>query len=89
MHGRRCADCGEVYPWYLLTLDDRSARKADILKTLVHRKAGTDLVWEWIEKCDAVCLNCKAKREYERLGPWDGSEFGIWPNGKGTLRWAF
>ena len=52
-----------------MTLDDRTGRKADILKDLVHRKVRSDAIVDRVQECDVVCLNCKAKREYDRLGP--------------------
>lgn len=70
MHMRRCVDCGVSYPWYAMTLDDRSGRKADVLNDLVHRKVRQDTILGLVQQCDALCLNCRAKREYERLGPW-------------------
>ena len=88
LHMRPCVDCGAVYPWYVMTLDDGTGLATDVLNQLVHRKARHDFILAWIKRCDAVCLNCYAERAHQRRGPWDGSEFGPWPNGKGNVRWA-
>src|SRR5215831_14787527 len=44
-----CADCGVAYPWCVMTVDDRSGRKADVLK-LVHRKASSDAIIDWVKQ---------------------------------------
>jgi len=72
MDGQRCADCGIAYPWYVMTLDDGSGQKVDILRRLANRKASMATILAEVRKCEPVCLNCRAARLHHRSDPREG-----------------
>jgi len=64
--GRACADCGEVFPPYVLDFDHRDpSTKLAKVSALVF-SGSKELLLAEIEKCDLVCSNCHRKRTHER-----------------------
>lgn len=59
-----CADCGKIYPPYVMDFDHvRGEKKFDI--SLSERTAWETVLAE-IAKCDVVCANCHRERTWER-----------------------
>jgi hypothetical protein len=66
---RPCADCGKIYPPWVMDFDHREADlKIGTVSYLTFRKLlKFDKILEEIEKCDLVCANCHRERTYQRL----------------------
>jgi hypothetical protein len=64
-----CADCGVLYPYYVMTFDHVPERGPKLV-TFGHVQRGR-ISWAAlrleIEKCDVVCANCQAIRTYNRM----------------------
>lgn len=62
---RPCADCGKVYPYYVLDFDHREGeiKRCDLSRT--DRLSSNALKLE-IAKCDVVCSNCHRERTHQR-----------------------
>lgn len=61
---RPCADCGKVYPYYVMDMDHRDpAKKLDSVSKMAG-KASTKAILAEIEKCDVVCSNCHRIRTH-------------------------
>ena len=59
-----CADCGVVYPHYVMDFDHRDpAQKVGTVSRLAHDGSIKKLQTE-IEKCDLVCANCHRIRTH-------------------------
>lgn len=62
--GKPCADCGEVYPPYVMDFDHvRGKKRFTIGRMTNHRH---ERVLEEIEKCDVVCCICHRLRTHLR-----------------------
>lgn len=62
-----CADCGCLYPYPVMQFDHRDRNsKTDHVGRMVGKNARRGVVMEEIAKCDVVCANCHAMREWER-----------------------
>jgi len=63
--GKKCADCGENYPYWILEFDhlqDKDFTIAQFRSTTMS----LDIVKEEIKKCDVVCSNCHKNRTFNR-----------------------
>lgn len=73
--GKKCADCGEDYPYWILEFDhlqDKNFTIAQFRSTTMS----IDIVKEEIDKCDVVCSNCHKNRTFSRsLKTLDGVGF--------------
>jgi DNA-binding MarR family transcriptional regulator len=73
--GKKCADCGENYPYWILEFDhlqDKDFTIAQFRSTTMS----LDIVKEEIKKCDVVCSNCHKNRTFNRsLKTLDGVGF--------------
>ncbi len=66
--GRPCADCGEVFPVWVMHWDHLPGYdKVGCIGTLVGSHART-LVLEELKKCELVCANCHVLRTIGRTG---------------------
>ena len=60
----KCADCGGVYPWYVMEFDHcRGEKKYNIASMASSHRNTID---KEVAKCDLVCCNCHAVRTHER-----------------------
>jgi hypothetical protein len=60
-----CADCGILYPWYVMDFDhlgDKSFTIADVGRLHTSKEK----LRKEINKCDVVCSNCHRVRTYKR-----------------------
>jgi hypothetical protein len=63
---RPCADCGSIYPYYVMDFDHRPGTiKLFNIGGCYQRFTRSRIVSE-IEKCDVVCSNCHRIRTFER-----------------------
>jgi hypothetical protein len=58
---RPCADCGQVFPPYVMDFDHRGGKEFNLAR--VHRRSFAELKAE-AEKCDVVCANCHRIRTF-------------------------
>ena len=59
-----CTDCGIKYPFWIMEFDHvRGEKRASLSKMSSY---GTKAIMEEIAKCELVCSNCHADREYRR-----------------------
>ena len=62
-----CADCGVLYPPYVMDFDHRPGeRKVANITVLVKRGAPKAVLLAEMAKCDLVCANCHRERTYQR-----------------------
>lgn len=61
---KKCVDCGNVYPHYVMDFDHLRDKKFQISKSF-DRKSLKEILLE-IEKCELVCSNCHRIRTHER-----------------------
>ena len=72
LKSRPCADCGGVFPFYVMDFDHRDGEeKTAQVAMLVNAMNLTRLLTE-IEKCELVCANCHRIRTYEREQRFSG-----------------
>jgi len=65
--GKPCADCGNIFPHYVLDYDHRQGtQKKANLAVLTKRGAKTEVLLAEIAKCDLVCANCHRRRTWAR-----------------------
>ena len=66
MKDQPCADCGQVYPYYIMDFDHRD--EEDKHFNIGTRKYSVSLekLLEEVEKCDVVCSNCHRARTFRR-----------------------
>ena len=73
--GKKCVDCGENYPYWILEFDhlkDKNFTIAQFRSTTMS----LEVVKEEIDKCDVVCSNCHKNRTFNRsLKTLDGVGF--------------
>ena len=60
-----CADCGEIYPPYVMDFDHID-NKINNVSQILNRYSWDTLLAE-IEKCELVCANCHRERTHSRL----------------------
>ena len=69
---RPCADCGGVFPFYVMDFDHRegeekTAQVAMLVNTLSMKRLLNEMA-----KCDLVCANCHRVRTYKREQRFSG-----------------
>lgn len=62
---KSCADCGVLYPWYVMDFDHISGTKVDNISKLVSNLSTAKLRIE-LKKCELVCSNCHRERTFNR-----------------------
>ena len=62
---RPCADCGILYPYYVMDFDHRDGATKSFSLHSVHRVTKRAIMQE-IAKCDVVCANCHRERTHQR-----------------------
>ena len=73
--GKKCADCGENYPYWILEFDHLRDKKFTIGQ-FSSKTVDLTIIKEEIEKCDIVCSNCHRNRTFNRsLKTLDGVGF--------------
>ena len=65
MKSRPCADCGGLYPYYVMDFDHREGETKKYALNSTDRMTMRAILRE-VEKCDVVCSNCHRVRTYER-----------------------
>ena len=65
-HNKKCIDCGESYPYWIMEFDHLSNKKFNI-STFQSYTNSLEVVKEEIDKCDIVCANCHKNRTFQRL----------------------
>jgi transposase len=63
--GKKCADCGENYPYWILEFDHLRDKKFTIGQ-FSSKTVDLTIIKEEIEKCDIVCSNCHRNRTFNR-----------------------
>ncbi|OHD16124.1 MAG: hypothetical protein A2Y38_11750 [Spirochaetes bacterium GWB1_59_5] len=65
-----CADCGLVYPYYIMDCDHirgvKTKTKSRTMSALLKKAWSWSKVLEELSKCDIVCANCHRARTYKR-----------------------
>ena len=64
--GKRCADCGEDYPYWLLEFDHTGNNKSFNISEFSQHSTALEKIKEEIDKCDVVCCNCHRNRTFMR-----------------------
>jgi hypothetical protein len=59
-----CADCGILYPYYVMDFDHLQNKLAEVSYLATWGQRGQAL--EEIKKCEVVCSNCHRERTYRR-----------------------
>lgn len=63
---RPCADCGQVYPYYVMDFDHIAEEgKVAEISRLIHSRSIRRVSQE-IAKCEVVCANCHRLRTFAR-----------------------
>lgn len=70
---RGCADCKEMYPYWILEFDHLGEKLFNISEQL--RNVSFELIKAEIAKCEVVCANCHKQRTWERMAS-SGSSVG-------------
>lgn len=63
-----CADCGKVYPPFVMDFDHRE--RNDKISEIAHmagRNWSLENIKKEVEKCDLVCANCHRIRTYANM----------------------
>lgn len=66
MKNRPCADCGVIYPYYVMDFDHRENKTKKFLVSQTAQMSINAIKRE-ISKCDVVCANCHRERTHRRL----------------------
>lgn len=61
-----CADCGIVYPPYIMDFDHVSGEKKFNISSNMAKIPSFDALLEEIDKCEIVCSNCHRHRTWLR-----------------------
>jgi hypothetical protein len=70
--GMPCADCGVVYPHYVMDHDHVRGEKKFLISIAALKHYSRAKLDEELAKCDLVCANCHRIRTYLRaIGPAD------------------
>ncbi len=64
--GKPCADCGVVYPHYVMDFDHRPGETKLLDVGDMVNFFGFKKLLEEMAKCDLVCANCHRERTYQR-----------------------
>ncbi len=64
-----CADCGKIYPPWVMDFDhrDKKLKLGNVSKLALRKFWSIERIKEEIKKCDLVCANCHRERTYRRL----------------------
>jgi hypothetical protein len=62
-----CADCGVIYPPYVMQFDHVSDNKRDNVANLVRSGVSIKTLQTEINKCELVCSNCHIERTHARV----------------------
>lgn len=63
--GKKCVDCGEIYPYWILEFDHLRDKKFTISQ-FKSKTVNLKIIKEEIAKCDIVCSNCHKNRTFYR-----------------------
>lgn len=74
--GRKCLDCQEEFPHYMLDYDHRPGEVKLGNIELIAREGKLGKLLAEIEKCDLVCANCHRHRTYMRCAGVDRPKKG-------------
>jgi hypothetical protein len=63
-----CADCGQMYPYYVVDFDhrEREQKVCNLADLHARRRLSLDKIQAEIAKCDVVCANCHRERTHRR-----------------------
>lgn len=64
--GKRCADCKEDYPYWLLEFDHIGKDKNFNISEFSEHSTSIETIKEEINKCELVCCNCHRNRTFMR-----------------------
>ena len=62
---KRCVDCGEDYPYWMLEFDHLKDKKFTISQ-FSSKTLDLEIIKEEISKCEIVCCNCHKNRTFHR-----------------------
>lgn len=62
-----CADCGGIFPYYVMQFDHVRGEKLLNIGNVSSRGLSMPKLKNEINKCDVVCANCHAIRTHERM----------------------
>ncbi|MDD5147313.1 MAG: hypothetical protein PHV63_02045 [Candidatus Daviesbacteria bacterium] len=64
-----CADCGKIYPPWVMDFDHRDGelKVGSISFLAIHNTSNFEKIKNEMEKCDLVCANCHRQRTHVRL----------------------
>jgi len=63
--GKKCTDCGEDYPYWILEFDHLRDKEFTI-GAFSSKTMDIEMIKSEIEKCDVVCSNCHRNRTFNR-----------------------
>jgi hypothetical protein len=67
-----CADCGQVFPYFVLDFDHRpNSKKIGNISAMIYSGVGRHTILTEIDKCDLVCANCHRFRTQGALAEMD------------------
>lgn len=69
---RPCADCGGVFPFYVMDFDHREGEEKTAQVAMLVNALSLKRLLKEIAKCDLVCANCHRVRTYEREQRFSG-----------------
>jgi len=64
--GKKCTDCGEDYPYWVLEFDHLKDKSFTIGR-FRSSAVSIETIKEEISKCEVVCANCHRNRTFQRL----------------------
>ena len=65
LKNRPCADCGRLFPTYVMDFDHVGEKTGEV-SSFVYTSS-TERLLDEASKCDVVCANCHRERTYQRL----------------------
>jgi hypothetical protein len=63
--GKRCADCGEDYPYWMLEFD-HLRDKSFTIGRFSSKTTNLEIIKDEISKCEIVCCNCHKNRTFHK-----------------------
>jgi hypothetical protein len=69
---RPCADCGGVFPFYVMDFDHREGEEKTAHVAMLVNMMSIKRLLDEIAKCDLVCANCHRVRTYKREQRFSG-----------------
>lgn len=61
-----CADCGNIFPYYVMDFDHVDGEKIQNISRLSRGSGGKKKLLEELKKCELICSNCHRIRTHER-----------------------